>query len=126
MTDKIIILLITAVLLFVGVAAVPTAAVVYGQAGAPTDIEVVDSETIERQIVGFFSNARLVNYTLFADGNATYTFEYAAPGPSRPGIGTTVEVHVDHRYTPENGYIFNSTGVYTPEGRRLIIETQQQ
>ena len=81
----------------------------------PEDIRVISSDGIKNQITSELITGTLQNYTLYENGNATYTFRVS---PQK-----TIEIHTEHPYTPERGYIYNSTGLYTPQGQRLVIST---
>jgi hypothetical protein len=84
----------------------------------PEDIEVVDSEDLKQSIFADLWNAELANYTLFENRTAVYEFIMDPPISNR-----TIEIHTTHGYTPQSGYIFNETGIFTPEGERLVITT---
>ena len=83
----------------------------------PEDIEVIDSEDLKQSITNDLRNAGLANYTLFENRTAVYEFIMAPPS------NRTIEIHTTHGYTPQSGYIFNETGIFTPEGERLVIST---
>ena len=88
----------------------------------PNDTRIIDSDTIEDQIFRDLQNSQLEHYRLWANGTAEYTFRIVGLG----GVLTnrTIELTTNHFYTPDRGYIYNSTGVFTTNGsRQLIIET---
>lgn len=92
------------------------------QAAPPPDTRIIDSQTIEGQVLRDFQNSQLEDYRLWANGTAEYTFRIVGPG----GVLTnrTIELTTNHFYTPDRGYIYNSTGVFTRNGsQQLIIET---
>lgn len=92
------------------------------QAAPPPDTRIIDSQTIEDQVLRDFQNSQLEDYRLWANGTAEYTFRIVGPG----GVLTnrTIELTTNHFYTPDRGYIYNSTGVFTRDGsQQLIIET---
>lgn len=91
-------------------------------AAPPPDTRIIDSQTIEGQVLRDFQNSQLEDYRLWANGTAEYTFRIVGPG----GVLTnrTIELTTNHFYTPDRGYIYNSTGVFTRNGsQQLIIET---
>jgi hypothetical protein len=87
-------------------------------ATSPRDIQVVDSEDLKQSIFADLRNAELANYTLFENRTAVYEFIMDPPISNR-----TIEIHTTHGYTPQSGYIYNETGIFTPEGERLVITT---
>jgi hypothetical protein len=87
-------------------------------ATSPRDIKVVDSEDLKQSIINDLRTAGLANYTLFENRTAVYEF-IMAPGTSN----RTIEIQTTHGYTPQSGYIYNETGIFTPEGERLVIST---
>lgn len=92
------------------------------QAAPPPDTRIIDSQTIEGQVLRDFQNSQLEDYRLWANGTAEYTFRIVGPG----GVLTnrTIELTTNHFYTPDRGYIYNSTGVFTRNGsQQVIIET---
>lgn len=92
------------------------------QAAPPRDTRIIDSQTVEDQVIRDFQNSQLEDYRLWANGTAEYTFRIVGPG----GVLTnrTIEVTTNHFYTPDRGFIYNSTGVFVGNGsQRLIIET---
>lgn len=85
---------------------------------APRDIRVIDSAGLLEQIIRDIQNMRLIDYDLYQNGTANYTFQPAA------GVNRTLEVKTTHTYTPDNGYIYNSSGIFTHNGQQqIIIET---
>lgn len=103
-------------------------------AGPPTDVEIIESDVIRKNISdAFFTNTgspngpKLKNYTLYDDGRGEFTFEVQVHPFvfGTRGETTTITVLMDHPWGPESGYIYNSTGVYTPDGsRKLVIATE--
>ena len=92
------------------------------QAAPPPDTRIIDSQTIEDQVLRDFQNSQLEDYSLWANGTAEYTFRIVGAG----GVLTnrTIELTTNHFYTPDRGFIYNSTGVFIGNGsQRLIIET---
>jgi hypothetical protein len=92
------------------------------QAAPPRDTRIIDSQIVEDQVIRDFQNSQLEDYRLWANGTAEYTFRIVGPG----GVLTnrTIEVTTNHLYTPDRGFIYNSTGVFVGNGsQRLIIET---
>lgn len=88
----------------------------------PNDTRIIDSDTIENQIFRELQNSQLEDYRLWANGTAEYTFRIVGVG----GVLTnrTIELTTNHFYTPDIGYIYNSTGIFTRDGsQQLIIET---
>jgi hypothetical protein len=88
----------------------------------PNDTRIIDSDTIENQIFRELQNSQLEDYRLWANGTAEYTFRIVGVG----GVLTnrTIELTTNHFYTPDRGYIYNSTGIFTRDGsQQLIIET---
>ena len=88
----------------------------------PNDTRIIDSDTIEDQFLRDFQNSQLEDYRLWANGTAEYTFRIVGIG----GVLTnrTIELTTSHFYTPDRGYIYNSTGIFTRNGsQQLIIET---
>jgi hypothetical protein len=92
------------------------------QAAPPRDTRIIDSQTIEDQVLRDFQNSQLEDYRLWANGTAEYTFRLVGPG----GVLTnrTIEITTNHFYTPDRGFIYNSSGVFTRDGsQQLILET---
>src|ERR687891_486740 len=87
-------------------------------ATSPRDIQVVDSEDLKQSIFADLRNAELANYTLFENRTAVYEFIMDPLISNR-----TIEIHTTQGYTPQSGYIYNETGIFTPEGERLVITT---
>ena len=88
----------------------------------PKDTRIIDSDTIEDQIFRDLQNSQLEDYRLWANGTAEYTFRIVGIG----GVLTnrTIDLTTSHFYTPDRGYIYNSTGIFTGNGsQQLIIET---
>jgi hypothetical protein len=107
-------------LMIIAVSASPSASA--QQAAPPPDTRIIDSQTIEDQVLRDFQNSQLEDYSLWANGTAEYTFRVVGPG----GVLTnrTIELTTNHFYTPDRGYIYNSTGVFTRDGsQQLIVET---
>lgn len=70
-------------------------------------------------------SAKLTDYTLYENDTGVFIFKVRT-SPFNTGISntTTMTVIMDHRWGAAQGYIYNSTGVYTPDGsQRLIIAT---
>lgn len=118
--------------LFIGTLFFSFVASAYGQGqGQSQDIEVIDSERVRAQVFHFIGATRLIDYSLFENGSAIYVFEFVGiPELYLRGNSTTnpiqsdiIEIHTTHGFTPANGYTFNATGIFTPEGKRLVIET---
>lgn len=100
----------------------------------PTDVKVIESDVIRKNISDAFffgsnsGGAKLKDYTLYENGTGEFVFEVKVhpfvTGPASDKNTTTMTVTMDHRWGAERGYIYNSTGVYTPDGsQRLIIAT---
>src|SRR5215211_7235990 len=91
----------------------------------PPDIKVVESNEITQKIMLALNDisTELTDYKLFENGSAIYTFELAPRA-----LNETMEVHFCcsyHGYGAQQGYIYNSSGVFTPGGgQRLIIATE--
>ena len=92
-------------------------------AGPAEDIEIIDSETIRAKMFNFFGSTKLVDYKLYQDGRAIYVLEGVGSNGVMSNGNRTVEVHTTHDYTPAEGYTSNASGVFTPEGKKLLIET---
>jgi hypothetical protein len=106
----------------------------YGQQQQPpTDVEVIESDVIRKNISDAFfldtgspNGPKLKNYTLDEDGRGEFTFEVQVHPfvVGTRGDTTTMTILMNHPWGAEQGYIYNSTGVYTPDGsQRLIIAT---
>lgn len=109
-------------LMIIAVSASSSASASAQQAAPPPDTRIIDSQTIEGQVLRDFQNSQLEDYRLWANGTAEYTFRIVGPG----GVLTnrTIELTTNHFYTPDRGYIYNSTGVFTRNGsQQVIIET---
>ncbi len=118
------VLLLPLLLLSLMIIAVSASSSVSAQQAAapPRDTRIIDSQTIEDQVLRDFQNSQLEDYRLWANGTAEYTFRIVGPG----GVLTnrTIELTTSHFYTPDRGFIYNSTGVFIGNGsQRLIIET---
>ena len=117
------ILLVPLLLLSLMIIAIPaSSSALAQQAAPPRDTRIIDSQTIEDQVLRDFQNSQLEDYRLWANGTAEYTFRILGAG----GVLTnrTIELTTNHFYTPDRGFIYNSTGVFIGNGsQRLIIET---
>jgi hypothetical protein len=92
------------------------------QAAPPRDTRIIDSQTIEDQVLRDLQNSQLEDYRLWANGTAEYTFRII--GFNGALTNRTIELTTNHLYTPDRGYIYNSTGVFTRNGsQQLILET---
>jgi hypothetical protein len=97
----------------------------------PTDVEIIESDVIKKNISDAFffaDSAKLKDYTLYENGTGEFVFEVKVhpfvTGPASDSNTTTMTVIMDHRWGAAQGYIYNSTGVYTPDGsKRFIITT---
>jgi hypothetical protein len=79
---------------------------------------VVDSEQLKQSIRTELDMSKLEDYILYEDGNATYTFRvFEQFGGGGPPTNRTLEIHTTHPYSSELGYIYNSTGIFTPQGK---------
>src|SRR3712207_8172170 len=69
------------------------------QAAPPRDTRIIDSQTVEDQVIRDFQNSQLEDYRLWANGTAEYTFRIVGPG----GVLTnrTIEVTTNHFYRSE-------------------------
>ncbi|HEX6280653.1 MAG TPA: hypothetical protein VFZ67_00335 [Nitrososphaera sp.] len=73
-------------------------------------------------------SAKLTDYILYENGTGVFVFEVKVhpfvTGPASDSNMTTMTVIMDHRWGAAQGYIYNSTGVYTLDrSQRLIIAT---
>ena len=87
---------------------------------APKDTRVIDSDTIVDQVERDLSNSRLEYYKLSSDGMASYTFRVLELG-SGTATNRTMDVNTTHVYTTDRGYIYNSSGIFTPGGRQQVV-----
>jgi hypothetical protein len=115
------------VIIFTAAAATATTQAAYAQGQPPlppqqqpSDIKIIDGDDIQNNILTDITLSELQNYRLHEDGRAEYIFESTNPGSNR-----TITVLTNHGYTSAQGYIYNSTGIYTPDGnQRLVIATE--
>jgi hypothetical protein len=86
----------------------------------PNDTRIVDVDQIRSRISNVLTSGRLIDYKLYENGRAEYVFEIGAPNSNR-----TMTVNIDHPYGAAQGYIYNSSGIFAPDGsQRLIIPTE--
>ena len=89
----------------------------------PNDTKLVDSDEIVFNIQTQLYNVRLQDYRLYENGTAQYTFQLLTVG-GKPLENKTMTIITEHTFTPQFGYIYNQTGVYTPDGsQKLVIST---
>lgn len=83
----------------------------------PNDTRVLEQSEIKNRVSIGLIRGELTDYKLYADGRGEFIFQ----------IGTsnrTMNVTINQPWGAAEGYIYNSTGVYTPDGsQRLIIAT---
>jgi hypothetical protein len=83
----------------------------------PNDTRVLEQSEIKNRVSIGLIRGELTDYKLYADGRGEFIFQ----------IGTsnrTMNITINQPWGAAEGYIYNSTGVYTPDGsQRLIIAT---
>ena len=137
---KIEVVVITAVVVsssvFLGLITIlgATTTAAYGQQQQPpNDVKIIESDVIRKNISDVFvldtgspNGPKLKNYTLYENGTGKFTFEVQVHPfvLGTRGDTTTMTILMDHPWGAAQGYIYNSTGIYTPDGsQRLIIAT---
>jgi hypothetical protein len=120
----IIMALLTAVMLL---SVIMITQVAYGQqnnivAAPPIDTHFEDSDRIIEEIQLQLQYSQLKDYKLYENGTAEYTIQLLS-AQGRPIENRTMDIITTHRFTPQYGYIYNASGVFTPQGERLVIST---
>ena len=92
----------------------------------PNDIKIIDPDVITDQIFDDLRRSRLEDVRINENGTAVYTFRVMEDLFMTATTNRTIEVYTEHTFTPEYGYIFNSTGVYTADGtKKVVIPTSE-
>lgn len=80
------------------------------------DTMVIEQGEIKSRVSIGLIRGDLIDYKLHADGGGEFIFQ--------TGINTTMNITINQPWGTAEGYIYNSTGVYTPDGsQELIIAT---
>lgn len=121
---------ITTNLLFFGVLLLLTPVAIaasYGQQGGivaapPADTQFADSNKIIDEIQLHLQNSQLSDYKLYENRTAEYTIQLLT-GQGSPIENRTMTIITEHRFTPQYGYVYNASGVFTPDGEVLVLST---
>lgn len=88
----------------------------------PSNLHIEDSNKIIDQIESQLTYSQLKDYTLFENGTAVYEIQLlSALGAAM--ANKTLEIHTEHIFTPQYGYVYNATGIYTSDGEQFVIST---
>lgn len=80
------------------------------------DTMVIEQGEIKSRVSIGLIRGDLIDYKLHADGRGEFIFQ--------TGINRTMNITINQPWGTAQGYIYNSTGVYTPDGsQELIIAT---
>jgi hypothetical protein len=84
----------------------------------PSDIRIIEPDVIIDQIFDDLQRSRLEDVRINENGTAIFTFRVMEDIFKTATTNRTIDVHTEHNFTPENGYLINSTGVYTADGTK--------